>query len=79
MVYAHFVFFFNSSHIAWDPGLFGISESEAERVDPQQRHVLECVHMAMEDGGITRKQIGGSKTGVFIGMLSFLDCINLSH
>ena len=58
------------SHLAWDPRLFGISETEAERVDPQQRHVLECVHMAMEDAGITRTQISGSKTGVYIGILT---------
>ena len=47
--------------------MFGISEAEAERVDPQQRHVLECVYMALEDGGITRDNINGSQTGVYIG------------
>jgi acyl transferase domain-containing protein len=31
------------------------------------RYVLECVHMALEDGGIKRKDIHGSKTGVYIG------------
>lgn len=40
---------------------------EAERVDPQQRYVLECVHMALEDGGITRDIINGTRTGVYIG------------
>ena len=47
--------------------MFGISEAEAERMDPQQRLVLECVHMAMEDGGFTRTQLNGSITGVYIG------------
>ena len=36
-------------------------------MDPQQRLVLECVHMAMEEGGITRRELDGSKTGVYIG------------
>ena len=36
-------------------------------MDPQQRMVLECVHMALEDGGITRKQIDSTHTGVYIG------------
>ena len=40
---------------------------EAEIIDPQQRVVLDCVHMALEDGGITRKEIDGTQTGVYIG------------
>ena len=36
-------------------------------MDPQQRMVLECVHMAMEDGDITKKQLDGTHTGVYIG------------
>ena len=51
----------------WDNRVFGVSEAEAERMDPQQKHVLECVHMAMEDGGFTRTQLHGSNTGVYIG------------
>ena len=45
---------------------------EAERIDPQQRHVLDCVHMALEDGGITRSQLNGSQTGVYIGNTEFI-------
>ena len=47
--------------------MFGISLAEAEIMDPQQRMTLDCVHMALEDGGITRKELDGSKTGVYIG------------
>ena len=60
--------------------MFGVSEVEAERMDPQQKHVLECVHMAMEDGGFTRNVLHGSNTGVYIGVyvchvpLPFLAC-----
>ena len=40
---------------------------EAGEMDPQQRMVLDCVHMALEDGGICRHDIDGSYTGVYIG------------
>lgn len=56
----------------WDNRLFGISDNEAVRIDPQQRYVLECTHMALEDGGFTREQMAGSKTGVFIGVYNVL-------
>lgn len=42
---------------------------EAKHIDPQQRYVLECVLMALEDGGITRDKIDGTRTGVYIGKL----------
>ncbi|XP_062609567.1 phenolphthiocerol/phthiocerol polyketide synthase subunit C-like [Saccostrea cucullata] len=51
----------------WDNKFFGISDKEAELVDPQQHFVLEAVHMALEDGGITRERLNGSETGVYIG------------
>ncbi|XP_041353512.1 fusarin C synthetase-like [Gigantopelta aegis] len=54
----------------FDNKLFGISDKEAERMDPQQRYVLECVFMALQDGGITRESIQGSDTGVFIGVMN---------
>ncbi|KAL3888379.1 hypothetical protein ACJMK2_000747 [Sinanodonta woodiana] len=57
-------------HDEWDNRLFGISDAESERIDLQQRYTLECVHMAMEDGGITRKDLSGSKTGVYIGCMN---------
>ena len=38
-------------------------------IDPQQRQVLECTHMALEDAGITRKSIKGTETGVYLGKL----------
>ena len=41
---------------------------EAKQIDPQQRFIMECTHMAMEDGGITRKDVYGTDTGVYIGM-----------
>lgn len=51
----------------WDNRFFGISDKEAEMVDPQQHFVLESVHMALEDAGIPKEKIAGSNTGVYIG------------
>lgn len=60
----------------WDNRFFGISDKEAESVDPQQHFVLESVHMALEDAGIPKEKIAGSGTGVFIGALNHdLDCV----
>lgn len=61
-----FIFLFSIDE--WDPRLFGFSDMEGEITDPQQRMVLDCVHMALEDGGITRKDIEGSDTAVYIGI-----------
>ncbi|OWF54748.1 Polyketide synthase PksN [Mizuhopecten yessoensis] len=54
----------------FDNKQFGISDMEAARMDPQQRYVLESVHMALEDGGITKKDIHGTQTGVYIGVMN---------
>ncbi|XP_045181498.2 phenolphthiocerol/phthiocerol polyketide synthase subunit C-like [Mercenaria mercenaria] len=54
----------------WDHRFYGINDMEAELVDPQQRMVLDCVHMAFEDAGITRKDVEGSNTGVYIGCMT---------
>jgi acyl transferase domain-containing protein len=53
----------------WDNKFFGISDREAEHVDPQQHFVLETVHMALEDGGITKEKLSGSETGVYMGKI----------
>ncbi|XP_053394019.1 uncharacterized protein LOC123525873 [Mercenaria mercenaria] len=72
---------FLNRHDEWDNSLFGISDTEAVRIDPQHRYVLECTHMAMEDGGITRKHISGTKTGVYIGAMNddYKSLSNLDH
>ncbi|XP_048239500.1 phenolphthiocerol synthesis polyketide synthase type I Pks15/1-like isoform X2 [Haliotis rufescens] len=54
----------------FDKKLFKINETEAAQMDPQQRQVLECTYMALEDAGITRQQIAGQKVGVFIGNMA---------
>ncbi|XP_071093645.1 mycocerosic acid synthase-like [Haliotis cracherodii] len=61
---------FIKNYAHFDFKLFGINEQEASQMDPQQRQVLECTFMALEDAGITRKQIEGEKVGVFLGCMN---------
>lgn len=62
-------YYFTSRYDEWDNRFFGISDREAEQVDPQHHFVLETVHMALEDAGIPKEKIAGTDTGVYIGIV----------
>ena len=64
----------------FDGEFFGYFPAEARRIDPQQRILLELTHEAMEDAGVRRDQLDGSRTAVFIGSFMYDHlCIQAAH
>ncbi|XP_074670454.1 phthioceranic/hydroxyphthioceranic acid synthase-like [Strix aluco] len=55
---------------SFDNHLFGINNMEAERMDPQQKLLVECTYKALEDAGVPVEAVSGTKTGVFIGLMN---------
>ena len=51
----------------FDHKFFGITEAEADFMDPQQKLLLQCTYRALEDAGMSMECISGSRTGVYIG------------
>ncbi|KAI2648858.1 Highly reducing polyketide synthase 40 [Labeo rohita] len=54
----------------FDHKFFGISEAEADYMDPQQKLLLQCAYRALEDAGIPLEKASGSRTGVYIGLMN---------
>ncbi len=55
----------------FDGEFFGYFPAAAQRIDPQQRLLLEVTHEAMEDAGLRRDQLDGSRTAVFVGSFMY--------
>lgn len=53
----------------FDPLFFNISPREADYLDPQERLFMENAWHTMEDAGYCTKTIGGTNTGVFVGVM----------
>ena len=53
----------------FDARFFGINNREAEWMDPRQRILLEVAWEAIEDAGLTREQLAGTSTGVYVGVM----------
>jgi hybrid polyketide synthase/nonribosomal peptide synthetase ACE1 len=53
----------------FDAKFFNIKPVEAHAIDPQQRILLEIVYESLESAGLAIEQLGGSKTGVFVGLM----------
>ncbi len=52
----------------FDADFFGITPREAAAMDPQQRIMLEVAWEALEDAGIPTNSLGGTRTGVMVGV-----------
>ncbi|KAI1749216.1 PKS-NRPS hybrid [Xylaria castorea] len=61
----------------FDAHFFGINSVEAQSVDPQQRLLLETVYESIEAAGLSMKEMQGSDTAVYVGVMSadFTDMI----
>lgn len=56
----------------WDARLFLINQLEAENMDPQHLLALEVVYRALENAGLSPKDVAKTNTAVFVGRVTLL-------
>ena len=59
----------------FDAAFFGMSDQDAAELDPHQRLLLTTAWEALEDAGIARSKLWGTRTGVYVGA-SYVDFID---
>lgn len=58
----------------FDPRFFGISQREAENMDPRERLFLQQAHACIEDAGYVAQEIcPAQRVGVFVGVMNGRD------
>ena len=55
---------------AFDAGFFGLTSTESEAIDPQQRMLLEITYEALENAGVPIEMLQGSETAVQVAIFS---------
>jgi acyl transferase domain-containing protein/acyl carrier protein len=54
----------------FDPAHFGLKTDEARHIDPQHRLLMELAWETFEDAGYAVERFAGSRTGVYVGIMS---------
>jgi acyl transferase domain-containing protein len=54
----------------FDASFFGISRTEAQHMDPQQRVMLELCWACFEDACVVPRRLSGTRVGVYVGVFN---------
>ncbi|MBA4696804.1 MAG: SDR family NAD(P)-dependent oxidoreductase [Legionella sp.] len=55
---------------SFDHEFFNIAPIDAERMDPQERLFLQTTYHAIEDAGLSLKQLNGQEVGCYVGVMN---------